>query len=189
MTQFILASQSPRRKELLSELGYSFDTCPADVEEIPAKREKPRDYVSRVAQDKAIKIAGENVGKVVLASDTDVVIGRQILGKPENADECAKMMRLLSGKRHKVISGVCVVDKNGKIHEEIVETIIKFKSLSEPDIKTYASDASNWEGVAGGYRIQSAKGMALVKWIRGSQSSVIGLPLVETQNLLKRCGI
>lgn len=185
----ILASGSPRRQQLMAELGFSYKIDPADIDETPLKGEKPADYVLRVTAEKARTVAARHKGAVVLAADTSVCVGRRILGKPADEKEVADMLRLMSGRRHQVLTAVCVMDADAKAHKTLVKTAVKMKPLREKDIAAYADDHKNWQGLAGGYGLQTTKGGALVTWVNGSVSGVVGLPLAETLNLLKRVGL
>lgn len=182
----ILASGSPRRQQLMTELGFSYKADPADIDETPLKGEKPADYVMRVTREKAQTVAARHKCARILAADTTVCVGRRIMGKPESASQAAGMLRLMSGRRHQVLTAVCVMDASGKAHETLVKTAVKMKPLREKEIAAYAADHKNWQGLAGGYGLQTTKGGALVQWVNGSVSGVVGLPLVETINLLKR---
>lgn len=179
--EFVLASASPRRVELLAQIGITpTKIIPADIDETPHKEERPRQYVMRMAAEKAAAIASE---LPVLAADTSVICGRRILGKPENADDARKMLALLGGRRHVVISAVSL-----KIGEQIttsaVETKIKMKRLNPKELDTYIA-SNEWQGKAGGYAIQGLAAR-FITWIQGSYSNVVGLPLAETSILLER---
>tara|TARA_Y100000782_G_scaffold41136_1_gene45823 strand:- start:266249 stop:266851 length:603 start_codon:yes stop_codon:yes gene_type:complete len=186
--ELVLASASPRRQQMLGDLGLAFEIDPADIDETPLKKELPTDYVARVTREKAAAVASRHKGKNVLAADTAVCVGRRILGKPENAQEAAEMMRLLNGRRHKVLTAVALVTNDGQVLEALSSTVVKFRPLRESDIQKYILTEKHWQGVAGGYALQSSGGGAMVKAVNGSVSGVIGLPLFETTNLLKRCG-
>lgn len=183
--KLILGSASPRRRELLGQLAIVPDEIrPADIDEDPVSGELPRPYCARVAREKAEAL---NVGanEVVLTSDTTVAVGRRILGKPGDADEAAAFLRLLSGRRHRVITAI-VVKTQGQVWERDVITTVKFKALSEPEIAGYLA-TRDWEGKAGAYAIQGPAA-AFIPWIQGSYSAVMGLPLFETQALLNAAG-
>lgn len=185
---FILASQSPRRKELLHQVGYyDFEITPPHTDESPLKKELPKDYVLRVSREKLNSALKENPEKVILSADTVVAKGRRILGKSETALEEEKALRLLSGARHRVLSAVCLYDpKTKSFRSRVVQTLVSFKRLSDEEIRFYI-DSCEWKGKAV-YAIQGLGG-AFVKSINGSPSSVIGLPLFETKNLLESAGI
>ena len=189
MLELILASSSPRRQQFMADLGVPFTVDASDVDETPHNREHPLDYVKRVTKDKALTVAQRHAGKVILAADTTVTVGQRILGKPENAADAEKMLRLCSGKRQQVITAVSVVDAEGKHHQKIETVVVKFKMLTEKDIERHVANAENWQGKAGAWGIQSTAGCALTKWMRGQYSAVVGLPLVETINLLRKAHI
>ncbi|PPR11211.1 MAG: Maf-like protein YhdE [Proteobacteria bacterium] len=186
MTKFILASQSQRRIDFLTELGYQFDIMAADIDESAKKAERPRDYVRRVALEKAQKIASENPNRDILAADTVCAVGRRLLGKPTDKNQAFEYIKMMSGTSHRVYSSVCLIKANGEVKNKVIETRVKFRPMSNQDINHYLENEANWKGFAGGYAIQSTVGSSLVKSIVGSPSSVIGLPLYETQCLLKQ---
>ncbi len=181
----ILASASPRRRDLLARLGVEpAGVSPADIDETPAKAELPRDYAQRMAREKAAACASTK--HYVLAGDTVVAAGRRILPKAEDEQTARSCLKLLSGRRHRVLSSIALLAPDGTIRERLNETIVRFKSLAPDEISAYI-DSHEWEGKAGGYAIQgSAEG--LIQWIRGSHSGVMGLPLYETRTLLKAAG-
>ena len=182
----ILASASPRRKELLAEIGITpDDIIPADIDETPHKNEKPRAYVKRMAIEKAMAITGHD-DAYILAADTVVVMGQRINQKPADADEAYKFLSLMSGRRHKVMGGICLRAPNGKITTRVCETTVKFKSLSEEEKRAYIA-SNEWEGKAGGYAIQ---GMAatFIPFISGSYSNIVGLSLHDVTAMLTGAG-
>ena len=182
----MLASASPRRAELLVQIGLVPDAVvPADIDESPRKGESPRAYVARMAAEKAAAVAAVEPG-VVLAADTTVVAGRRILGKPADAAEAAAFLRLLSGRRHRVMTAV-TVRAEGRARHRLVETVLRLRQLSDAEIADYVA-GGDWRGKAGGYGIQGPAG-AFVPWMQGSFSAVVGLPLSETSVLLSACGI
>lgn len=187
--RLILASASPRRLELLAQVGIRPDaTLPTDIDETPLPRELARACALRLAAAKAEAIRDDDA--VVLAADTIVAVGRRILGKPTDAKEAEAFLRLLSGRRHRVVTGVAVrtPDKTGgKTRLRAVETAVRFKQLDRGEIAAYLA-SGEWRGKAGGYAIQGRAG-ALVPWIGGSYSNVVGLPLTETVNLLAAAGV
>ena len=181
-----LGSASPRRLELLAQIGIVPDRItPAEIDETPLRNELPRRYVQRVAREKASALAHTTPG-AVLCADTSVVAGRRILGKPADENEAAAFLRLLSGRRHLVLTAVAL-SHAGRIHERLVETVIRFRPLTDAEIAGYLA-SGEWQGKAGGYAIQGAAG-AFVAWMRGSYSAVVGLPLAETATLLSGIGI
>lgn len=183
--RLILGSGSPRRSELLAQLGIVADDIrPPEIDETPAKAELPRPYCIRMAREKAWAVSAE-AGDIVLSADTTVALGRRILGKPEDAAEAATFLLALSGRRHKVITAVAV-RRGDKIWERAVVTTVKMKRLSDEELNAYLT-SNDWQGKAGGYAIQGPAG-ALIPWIEGSFTAVVGLPLAETANLLQAAG-
>ncbi|WP_342803802.1 Maf family protein [Novosphingobium album (ex Liu et al. 2023)] len=181
----ILASASPRRRELIARLGLvPVDIRAADIDETPRPREVPRDYARRMAREKALAVPGE--GAHVLAGDTVVAAGRRILPKTEDAATARQCLALLSGRRHRVLSAIALKAPDGSLHERLSETIVRFKPLSQAEIADYIA-SGEWAGKAGGYAIQGAA-EGLIAWISGSHSGVVGLPLFETRALLKAAG-
>jgi len=179
----ILASASPRRAELLAQIGVVPDAItPADIHETPLKAERPRVYAGRLSVEKARAVPGEGL---ILAADTVVAVGRRILEKPVDAAQAKQFLQLLSGRRHRVITGVAL--RHGeKLWSRQVETAVRFKHLSAPEIKAYIA-SNEWQGKAGGYGIQGLAS-AFIPWISGSYSNVVGLPLAETANMLSGAG-
>lgn len=184
-TRLVLASASPRRRELLGRIGIVPDAIVAtDIDETPRKGELPRDYARRMAREKAL--AAKASGAHVLAGDTVVALGRRILPKAEDEATARACLRTLSGRRHRVLSAVALKAPDGRLHERLSETVVRFKPFAHEEIEAYLS-GGEWRGKAGGYAIQgSAEG--LVAWIAGSHSGVVGLPLFETRALLKSAG-
>lgn len=181
----VLASASPRRRALLARLGVEpVRTAGADIDETPHKGELPRDYAVRMAREKAL--AATDPSAHVLAGDTVVACGRRILPKTEDEATARACLELLSGRRHRVLSAVALLAPDGKLHERLSETQVRFKRLSEEEIGAFLA-GGEWRGKAGGYAIQgSAEG--LICWISGSHSGVVGLPLFETRAILKSAG-
>jgi septum formation protein len=184
--KLILGSGSPRRLELLAQLGLLPDAVRApDINEDPKEAEKPRDYVRRMAHEKA-QASVCAADEVVLCADTTVAVGRRILGKPADVAEAEAFLRLMSGRRHKVITAIAIKTPEG-IRVKDVVTDVKMKRLSDVEIAGYlASD--DWRGKAGGYAIQGPAS-AFIPWVSGSYSAVVGLPLAETANVLQSAGI
>ena len=185
----VLASASPRRLALLEQAGLKPDALlPADLDETPHKGERPRDLARRLAREKAqaaregAKVRADLEGCYILAADTVVAVGRRILPKAEIVDEAAACLRLLSGRAHRVYTGVALVTPSGTIRDRIVETRLRFKRLSTEDIETYLA-SGEWRGKAGGYAVQGIAGSFVVKLV-GSYTNVVGLPLYETLALL-----
>jgi len=185
-TKLILASASPRRLSLLAQIGIKPDAVlPADIHEDPYVGEVPREHALRLAQEKAAKIAGENPNTFVLAADTVVGVGRRILPKAETEEQARYCLELMSGRGHRVFTGVAL-SLSGGMTSRVVETRIKFKRLSEKDFNGYI-ESGEWKGKAGGYGIQGYA-ECLVSRLNGSYSNVVGLPLFETRNLLIGAG-
>lgn len=184
---FILASASPRRLELLAQIGVIPDAVvAADVDETPLKDETPRRLVLRLAEIKAAAVAQQRPGAFVLGADTIVAVGTRILGKPADAAEAERMLRLMSGRAHRVLTGVALITPDGRRATRLSETRIKFRRLSHEDVARHLS-AGEWKDAAGAYKIQGVAG-ADVAFLSGSHSAVVGLPLFETRNLLTGLG-
>ena len=183
--ELVLASASPRRRELIARLGLAPARInPADIDETPRKDELPRPYAIRMAREKALA-AADPAGHV-LAGDTVVACGRRILPKAEDEGTARHCLQLLSGRRHRVLSAVALLAPDGTLREKVSETEVLFKRLSEEELRAYLA-SGEWHGKAGGYAIQgSAEG--LITRISGSHSGVMGLPLFETRALLKAAG-
>ena len=183
----VLASASPRRIDLLHRIGIIPDrVCPADIDEAPLKSELPRQLAERLAAAKAAAVAASQPECLVLAADTVVAVGRRILGKPADAAEAARFLTLLGGRRHRVMTGVCLLRPDGRRSTRLVTTILTFQRLTVAQIDDYVA-AGEWQGVAGGYQIQ-ARAEAFVRFLSGSYSNVVGLPLFETTQLLRGAG-
>lgn len=181
----ILASASPRRRELIARLGIEpAGISAADIDETPRKLEDPRAYARRMAREKALAITSPDA--FVLTGDTVVACGRRILPKAEDEATARRCLELLSGRRHRVLSAVALKAPEGTLRERLSETVVRFKQLSAEEVAAYLA-GGEWHGKAGGYAIQgSAEG--LITWIGGSHSGVVGLPLFETRALLKAAG-
>jgi len=181
----VLASASPRRRELIARLGIEpARVVPADIDETPLPGELPRAYAVRVAREKAQ--AAADAGAHVLAGDTVVACGRRILPKAEDEATARRCLELLSGRRHRVLSAIALLAPDGTLRERLSETEVLFKRLSPEEVRAYLA-GGEWHGKAGGYAIQgSAEG--LITRISGSHSGVVGLPLFETRALLKAAG-
>ncbi|MDP2180433.1 Maf family protein [Methylicorpusculum sp.] len=184
--QIILASASPRRRELLDQIGVRYEVCPVDIDETPKMAEPPLVYVQRVAAEKSAACAViTGVSKPVLAADTAVILNGNILGKPLGRDQGLSMLRQLSGTTHHVFSAISL---RGRHHEEAVSiTEVTFRQLSEAEIAAYW-ETGEPDDKAGAYAIQGL-GSIFVKTINGSFSGVMGLPLYETAELLAKQGI
>ena len=187
MAKLILASASPRRLDLLRQIAIEPDRIVhPDIDETPRRRELPAAYARRLALSKAEAVAPDYRGDLILAADTVVACGRRILPKAETPADAEACLDLLSGRRHRVISGVCLIDGEGQPAVRLVTTIVAFKRLTADEIDSYlASD--EWRGKAGGYAIQGLAAL-FVTWLSGSHSNVVGLPLYETAGLLRGRG-
>ncbi len=183
----VLASSSPRRRELVGRLGLTpARIASPDIDETPLKGEVPAVYALRLAEEKA-RAVPRAPGEVVLAGDTTVAVGRRILGQAEDKAMQERFLRLLSGRRHHVISAVSVIDANGVQRSKICDSIVKFKPLHPQEIAAYVA-CGEGIGKAGGYAVQG-RGEALIMWLQGSHSGVMGLPLYETRLLLRAAGM
>lgn len=186
MPKLILGSASPRRKELLEQLGLVPHAVRApDIDETPARGELPRAYVSRMARQKALAL-DLAPDEVLLSADTTVAVGRRILGKPRDAGEAAEFLMALSGRRHHVLTAIAV-RRADRIWERLVDTEVKVKALSNADVNAYLA-TGEWQGKAGAYAIQGRFG-AMIPWLKGSFTGVVGLPVAETASLLMAAGL
>ncbi|KUJ76286.1 septum formation protein Maf [Ruegeria marisrubri] len=181
----ILGSGSPRRLDLLAQLGVRPDAVlPPDIDEDPRKGELPRPYCARIAREKVLAVPASD-DDIVLCADTTVALGRRILGKPADAGEAAEFLYALSGRRHRVITSVAV-RRGDKLWERDVVSLVKFKRLSDLEVNAYLA-TDDWQGKAGAYAIQGPAG-AFIPWISGSFTGIVGLPLSETAALLQAAG-
>lgn len=186
MTRLVLASASPRRLDLLRQIGVEPDTVlPADVAEEPLKGETPPRLAMRLAAAKAQAVAAREPEAVVLAADTVVACGRRILPKAEDRETARRCLILLSGRRHRVHGGIAVVAPGGG-GTRLVTTIVAFKRLTEEEISAYL-DSGEWQGKAGGYAIQG-RAAAFIRGLNGSYTNVVGLDLFATAALLRGAG-
>ena len=186
--RFVLASASPRRLELLRQIGVEPDLIdPADIPETPQPRELPRDLAARLAREKAAAVAARHPGAVVLGADTVVALGRRVLPKADDEATARHCLEQLSGRRHRVLGGVCIIGADGVLHRRLVVTTVRFKRLGRAEIDGYLA-SGEWRGKAGGYGIQGCAA-AFVPWINGSYSNVVGLPLSETAMVLSALGV
>jgi len=183
--RLILGSGSPRRRDLLAQIGVMPDAIrPPEIDETPRKGELPRPYCARMANEKAAATDAE-AADIVLAADTTVAMGRRILGKPVDAGEAAQFLHALSGRRHRVITAVAV-RRDGRAWTREVVSMVRMKRLSDEEINAYLA-SGDWQGKAGAYGIQGPAG-AFVPWISGSFTGIVGLPLSETAGLLQAAG-
>ena len=187
--KLILASGSPRRLQLLQQAGIEPDhLCPVNADETPLKSEAPRTLAKRLAREKAemaqdmVALQPELQGSMILAADTVVSLGRRILPKAEMLDEASTSLRLLSGRSHRVYTGITLITPKGSFRHRLVETRVRFKRLSREEIEAYLA-SGEWRGKAGGYAIQGLAGSFIVKLV-GSYTNVVGLPLYETVALM-----
>ena len=188
MSKLILASASPRRRELLSQVGMAFTVLPADIDERRRAAEAPRDYVVRLSQSKAEHVARQHPDAWVLGADTIVVIGDCILGKPEDAADAAAMLSSLSGRAHEVVTGVALTRHDqGYMASEVVGTRVYFHTLSEADIAAYLATPEPFDK-AGAYAIQGLGG-AFVERYEGCYTNVVGLPVQRAAAMLRRAGV
>ena len=185
--RLVLASASPRRLELLRQIGIEPGAVdPAGIDETQRRRELPPAAARRLALEKARAVASRHPGAYVLAADTVVACGRRALPKPEDAAEAARCLDLLSGRRHRVLGGVAVAAPDGRMAVRVVVTTVAFKRLTGPERSAYLN-SGEWRGKAGGYAIQG-RAARFVAWINGSYSNVVGLPLYETAQMLAGLG-
>lgn len=188
--RLILASASPRRLELLRQIGLAPDAViPADIDETPRKGESPRALARRLAEEKirAASSRSDAAGAVILAADTVVACGRRVLPKAEHEKDARACLALLSGRRHRVLGGVAVRAADGAVRVRVAETAVAFKRLTTAEIDAYIA-SGEWRGKAGGYAIQGSAAV-YIHWIQGSYSNIVGLPLFETASMLRAAGL
>ena len=187
--KLVLASASPRRMQLLGQLGLEPDGLrPTSIDESPKKGETPRALVTRLSRAKA-EVARDQIAQdrdladsYVLAADTVVAIGRRMLLKPDTVEQAIASIQLLSGRNHHVLTSVCLITPDDKVRQKLVDTRVRFKRLSKDELESYVA-SREWRGKAGGYAIQGIAG-AFVQKLVGSYTNVVGLPLTETVNML-----
>lgn len=185
--RLVLASASPRRRDLLAQIGIEPDAVdPADIDETPWPRELPGQHAVRLARGKAQAVAGRHPGAWILAADTVVACGRRILPKAAEEREARGCLRRLSGRAHRVYGGVTILAPSGEVRQRLVQTVVRVKRLEEAEIDAYIR-SGEWRGKAGGYAIQG-RAAAFVRSINGSYSNVVGLPLFEVAQMLKGLG-
>lgn len=185
MRPIILASASPRRAELLTQMGVEFQIRPADVDETVKNGEQPGDYVLRLSQEKALAISLLEPEAIVIGSDTSVVIGDHILGKPATEEEAVNTLQTLSARTHQVMTGLAVA-VDGYAETCLVTTSVTFRALRPDEIAAYVRSGEPMDK-AGSYGIQGLGGI-FVESLQGSYSAVVGLPLRETADLLAQAG-
>ncbi|MGE3623541.1 MAG: nucleoside triphosphate pyrophosphatase [Bdellovibrionales bacterium] len=184
---FILASSSPRRLALLKDIGVVPDKITAaEIDETPRPRELPRSHAARLAREKLDAVAAKEPNGLILAADTVVACGRRILPKAETAEQVRDCLKLLSGRRHHVYTGLALRTPDGKIRERIADSAVAFRQLSPGDIEAYVK-CGDGIGKAGGYAIQG-RAAALIRFISGSYSNIVGLPLFDVAQMLRGCG-
>ena len=186
--RLVLASASPRRRDLLNQIGVSpDDVIPADIDETPLKQETPRQLAERLAVQKCDAVAdGLGAGAFVLAADTVVAVGRRLLDKAHTADQARGYLELMSGRSHRVLTGVSIVSPDGRRSTRVVESKVKLKRLSSLEIDVYLR-SEEWDGKAGGYGIQGLAAAFIID-ISGSYTGIVGLPLYETAAMLTGLG-
>lgn len=183
--RLVLGSGSPRRRELLAQIGVTADDIrPPDIDETPRAAELPRPYCQRMAREKACAVPAAP-DELVLAADTTVSLGRRIYGKPADAGEAATFLHALSGRRHRVVTAVAL-RLGDQLWERDVVSVVRMKQLSDAEVNAYLA-SGDWDGKAGGYSIQGPAG-AFIPWIGGSYTGIVGLPLTETAGLLQAAG-
>jgi septum formation protein len=183
----ILASASPRRLDLLAQIGVIPDAVdPADIDESVLKNERPEDHARRLSAEKGAAVAARHPGAFILSGDTVVAAGRRILPKAESEEQACQCLDLLSGRRHRVHSAVTLVDPEGRATHRLSTSIVTFKRLHPDEIGAYVA-SGEWHGKAGGYAIQG-RAAGLIRSLSGSHSGVVGLPLFEVRALLIAAG-
>lgn len=184
---FILASASPRRKDLLAQMGIVPDAIIAtDIDETPHPAELPRIYAQRIAEEKGCAAYAEHARALILTADTVVAVGRRILGKPENADEARAFLQLMSGRRHLVLGGITLTLPDGSQKSRVVTSSVQLKRLSDGEITRYI-ESSEWQGKAGAYGIQGLASI-FIKSIQGSYTNIVGLSLYDLHQMLSGLG-
>ncbi|PYS73585.1 MAG: septum formation inhibitor Maf [Acidobacteria bacterium] len=173
--KIILASGSPRRKEILNSVGWPFEAITAGIDERQHAGEKPLDYVQRLAREKAEAVAGKLENGLVLGADTTVVVGDQLLGQPADDNDARRMLQLLSGKWHEVLTGVALVRVGGQTIVDYERTRVRFVEMSEAEIDWYVSTGEP-QGKAGAYAIQGKAGL-FIEQIEGDYFNIVGLPI------------
>jgi septum formation protein len=181
----VLASASPRRLALLAQIGITPDrVVAADIDETPCRDESPRAHAARLARAKAAAMVEPS--SFVLAADTVVAVGTRILPKTETVEQARRCLALLSGRRHRVVTTVVLLSPDGRRGERLVQSVVGFARLTEQQVAAYLA-SGEWQGKAGGYAVQG-RAAAFVRFLSGSYSGVVGLPLFETAQLLRGLG-
>lgn len=186
MSRLVLASASPRRRDLLQRAGVPFEVAPAEIDESARSGEAPAVYAQRIAAEKARAVFATHPDAFVLAADTIVVVGGEILGKPRDEADARRMLERLSGRSHQVTTAVCLVSPDGAERCRVVTTEVDVRALRGEEIDAYLR-SGEWRGKAGGYAVQGIAS-AFVTAIRGSYTNVVGLPLAEVLELLRAAG-
>lgn len=184
--RLVLASASPRRRDLLAQIGFTPILDAAEIDETPRPRELPQWLARRLARAKATAVAERHPGAAVLAADTVVGCGRRVLPKAETESEARACLELLSGRRHRVYGGICLVAPDGRVAERLVDTAVVFRRLGEADVAAYLA-SGEWQGKAGGYAIQG-RAATFVRSLSGSYTNVVGLDLYTVAALLRGIG-
>ena len=185
--KFILGSSSPRRLELLKNIGvYPDQVISPGINESIRKNETPKDYVKRISIEKMNVLKENNSNGIILTADTIAFCGRRLIDKTDKSEIAIQNLNFLSGKRHKVITSLCILDKDKNLITKSVMSTILMKRLSKNEIEQYIT-SNEWLNVAGSYRIQG-KAESFIKFINGSYSNIVGLPLYETRNILNSVG-
>ena len=190
--KLILASSSPRRLDLLTQIGFAPDVVDAaDIDETPLKKENPQNYAARLGKEKALVVAQRHDDAIIVAADTMVAVGRRIIGKAENAAEAIRDLSIMQGRNHKVYSGMTIIKKSGgKIIQQsnkLVCTTVKFKHMSQQELEWYVN-TNEWQGKSGSFTLLGI-GAGFIESIKGSHTNVIGLPLLEARNILIGMGL
>ena len=184
----ILASSSPRRRDLLAQIGITPEAIVSpSIDESVISDELPKDYAQRIALAKAKAVHAFHPNKLILAADTVVVCGRRILPKAEDVATAYRCLQLLSGRRHRVLGALCIIDQFGKIHTSLEQTTVTFKRLDRKEIKVYIEE-QEWQGKAGGYAIQG-NAACFVKSVHGCYFNIVGLPLYRLKQMLRSIGV
>jgi septum formation protein len=185
--QLVLASGSARRRDLLRQIGIEPSAIdPPHIDERHGPRELPLAYAGRMAREKLAAVAAQHHGSWILAADTVVACGRRILPKAETEKEARACLGMLSGRRHRVVGGIAIAGRDGRIAERVVTTVVAFKRLTQSEIEAYIA-TGDWHGKAGGYAIQG-HAAAFIPWINGSYGNVVGLSLGDTVAMLSGLG-
>jgi len=184
--KLILASRSPRRSELLRSLGLEFEVCPSRAEEITDPEQSAEQNATKIARDKARWVARQNPGSYVLGADTMVVLGQEIIGQPTDEEDACRILSKLTGKQHRVITGMVLITPEAEEYETAVVSTVTLKLISENEIRSYVATGEPLDK-AGAYAIQG-EGSFLVESREGSWSNIVGLPLEALTGLLQHAG-